>query len=354
MDVFEAGRVAEHVRAWGHVTLFTPWSMAVTEAGLARAGVTLAAPEAFPTGAELVDTYLRPLAAALDVHEHTEVVSVSRHQLRKGDQLGSAERALDPFRLVVRGEHGEGTVIADAVLDCTGVFRDPSPAGVGGVAAPGERSAADAGLLRYGPVDVSDLAGASVLLVGDGASAVTVLEQLLALSPLPTIHWSTPSETTPGFVSPPDDVLPARRRLFAIGRSAIAHEAVQHHPGGLVDHVRRVDDGAEVHLTDGTKCLVDTIVSCTGFRPDHALSRELQVHLCWGSEGPMKLAAALLAASGGGGDCMAQPEQGADVLRSPEPRFFILGNKSYGRRSDFLLQRGHAQVRDALDLLEAS
>ena len=115
-------------------------------------------------------------------------------------------------------------------------------------------------------------------------------------------------------------------------------------------------DSSAVHvtLTDGTRVEVDHIVACTGFRPDHTLSRELQFHVCWGTEGPMKLAGALLATSGAGGDCLDQPAQGADTLRSPEPRFLVLGNKSYGRRSDFLLQVGHQQVVDALDLLEAA
>ena len=65
----------------------------------------------------------------------------------------------------------------------------------------------------------------------------------------------------------------------------------------------------------------------------------------------MKLAAALLAADGGSGDCLDQSGQGPDALRSPEPGFFVLGAKSYGRRSDFLLQVGHQQVQDVLALL---
>jgi len=354
VTVYEAGRVGEHVRRWGHVTLFTPWSMAVTDRGLHTAGVHIDDPAAFPTGAELVADYLTPLARSLDVQEGARVRSVSRHTLGKGDALGSAHRASDPFRLVVATDAGEQVHRADVVFDCTGVFGDPAPAGVGGVAAPGEDHAVEAGRVRYGPADVSDLAGATVLLVGDGASAVTVLEQLLDLQPAPAIHWVTPSETTPGFVSPPDDVLPARARLFAVGAEAPARPEVTHHPAAFVDRLDADDDGVEASLADGSVVSADVVLSCTGFRPDHRLSRELQVHLCWGSEGPMKLAAALLAASGGGGDCMNQPEQGPEVLTSPEPRFFILGNKSYGRRSDFLLQRGHAQVRDALDLLESS
>jgi hypothetical protein len=65
----------------------------------------------------------------------------------------------------------------------------------------------------------------------------------------------------------------------------------------------------------------------------------------------MRLAAALLAASGSGGDCLNAPALGPEALRSPEPRLFVLGSKSYGRRSDFLLQSGHAQVRDLVTLL---
>ena len=41
----------------------------------------------------------------------------------------------------------------------------------------------------------------------------------------------------------------------------------------------------------------DTLVSHVGFRPSYDIARELQIHVCYASEGPMKLAATLLAAS---------------------------------------------------------
>ncbi len=209
--VYEAGRVGEHVRAWGHVTLFTPWHMAVTPRGSERVGWAPADPEAFPTGAELVERYLAPLAASLDVREGHRVLEVGRSTRRKGQDLASSARAAEPFRIVVSTPDGERVDEADAVIDCTGVFGDPGPAGAGGLHAPGEREARARGRISYGPTDVSSLAGQRVLLVGDGASAVTVLADLMALSPTPRIVWVTPSEDVPGFVSPADDVLPARR-----------------------------------------------------------------------------------------------------------------------------------------------
>jgi hypothetical protein len=66
----------------------------------------------------------------------------------------------------------------------------------------------------------------------------------------------------------------------------------------------------------------------------------------------MKLSAALLAQSGAaGGDCLAIENPGPDTLANPEPGFFILGAKSYGRNSQFLLRIGWQQVDDALGLI---
>lgn len=88
------------------------------------------------------------------------------------------------------------------------------------------------------------------------------------------------------------------------------------------------------------------------------LARALQVHACYASEGPMKLAASLLvarvAAKGGGeaaGDCLKQAAPGPEQLVSPEPRFYVLGAKSYGRNSAFLLKLGHAQVEAVVAML---
>ena len=63
----------------------------------------------------------------------------------------------------------------------------------------------------------------------------------------------------------------------------------------------------------------------------------------------MKLAAHLMGQSSA--DCLDQSGNDADLLRTPEPGFFVLGSKSYGRRSNFLLKAGIEQVDAVFDEL---
>jgi hypothetical protein len=93
----------------------------------------------------------------------------------------------------------------------------------------------------------------------------------------------------------------------------------------------------------------DRILSLTGAVGDQALYRQLQVHECYATCGPIKLSAALLGA--GSSDCLAQTTHGADTLANPEPGFFILGSKSYGRNNTFLMRIGWEQVGEVFGLL---
>jgi hypothetical protein len=64
----------------------------------------------------------------------------------------------------------------------------------------------------------------------------------------------------------------------------------------------------------------------------------------------MNLSAALLGAAGDGtADCLAQASHGVAALRVPEPNFFVLGMKSYGRNSTFLLRVGYEQVDEVVN-----
>ena len=84
--VLEAGTDAGHaVRQWGHVQLFSPWEYNIDRAAerlLASTGWNSPEPGQYPTGAELVERYLEPLATrtALASHIHTSsrVTDISR------------------------------------------------------------------------------------------------------------------------------------------------------------------------------------------------------------------------------------------------------------------------------------
>src|SRR5690242_12661784 len=65
VHVFERGEPGAHPLAWGHVRMFTPWRMNLgphSTARLEATGWTRPEPESFPTGLELAERYLDPLA----------------------------------------------------------------------------------------------------------------------------------------------------------------------------------------------------------------------------------------------------------------------------------------------------
>jgi len=82
--------------------------------------------------------------------------------------------------------------------------------------------------------------------------------------------------------------------------------------GALVQEFQHtIGGGLNVVLVQGVAAerveeQVDVVISCVGYRPNCTLWHEVQVHQCYATSGPMKLAAALMSSSGAGGDCLAQ------------------------------------------------
>jgi hypothetical protein len=98
----------------------------------------------------------------------------------------------------------------------------------------------------------------------------------------------------------------------------------------------------------------DQIVANIGYRPDQKIYSELQVHTCYTTDGPMQLSAQLMAQEKvglGAIDCLDGVSHGPESLLTSEPNFYLLGAKSYGRRSQFLLSIGFEQIRDLFALL---
>ena len=351
VEVYEAGAVGNHLRAWGHVRMFTPWSMNVSSLGARRLG--LARREGNPTGAELVAEYLEPLARLPEladaVRERTRVVAASRAGFLKGDGVGDGTRAGRPFRLLLETPSGDEEASCDVLLDASGVFGQPNALGASGIPAPGERACAVVTGLPDVRASRAAWEGKRVAVVGGGFSAATTVTALAALGGT-HVEWITRGGTPP-VREIADDPLPERLGL-ARRANRLATDlpsGFRHHPGAEVARLRDTGKGIEILLTTGGTVTVDAVVNQTGFRPDASITRELQVHHCYASEGPMNLAAALLGAAGG--DCMSQTGFGPESLASPEPDFFLLGHKSYGRNPEFLLRIGREQVRDVFRLI---
>lgn len=370
--VFERGSAPGHnVGRWGFVELFSPWKLNVTPLGLRaleRAGFDAPDPAAYPTGAELRSRYLDVIAHSLGdaVRCDVEVAGVAREGLLKPEAIGAAKRRERPFRVLVRDLRTgrERYELGDAVIDATGVYDQPRGLGPGGLSLPGEASAS-AWIDRHIPdlmgADRDRYAGRSILLLGSGHSAATALESLLALSatePSTRTVWVRRREGAP-VLRVENDPLPYRRRLAdlasRIAADPRAAKDLRSEGGVTVESIEPRERGVSVTRvrSDGTRAeeVFDRVLSLVGYQPNLDLGRELQVHLCYATEGPMKLAAALLGA-GGGGDCLASNGFAGDTLRNPEPRYFIVGAKSYGRRNDFLLRTGYEQVREVFRLLE--
>lgn len=373
--LYEAGdAVAAHVRDWGHVHLFSPWELDVSpraRARLAEQGIEVPTDGVCPTGAELVERVLAPLAELPEIRPGlrlgTRVVAVGREGLLKHEEIGTAERSRRPFRLLVRDADGRESVEhADIVLDCTGSYAIPNALGDGGIPAPGERALEEqrpeALVHRIPDVEREEeaWAGRTVLLVGAGHSAQTAardLARLAARKPGAEVIWVLRPET-PAFEPIPNDSLPERSKLIELAgklargktpgievRTGVVVEAVGPAQNGRVRVVLRRTDGRQESVE------VDRILALTGSVGDHLLYRQLQVHECYATSGPMKLAAALLGEAGGSADCLTQSSHGAETLVNPEPGFFLLGSKSYGRNSTFLMRVGWQQVEEVFGLL---
>ncbi|MEV6958091.1 FAD-dependent oxidoreductase [Streptomyces sp. NPDC051207] len=351
--VYEAaGTVAAHVRAWGHVRLFTPWDLNVSDRMRTHLPNAPTGDDC-PTGTDLATRLLAPVAAlpALEgrIRLRTRVVAVARSGLLKHEQIGTEARAAAPFTLLLDTPDGEETAEAELVLDCTGTYAVPNTLGSGGIPARGERALTHRITRTLPPVHDPDRWAGTVLLVGAGKSAQTAARDLAAL-PRTHVEWIV-RNPAPDWGAVPDDTLPARRHLAETSQAFAdgAHERVTVRTGAHVQALSADGDRVRVTLATagGPRAVVcDHIVALTGYVGDASLYRQLQVHECYATAAPMNLSAALLGSAGG--DCLAQPAVGVDTLRNPEPHFFILGAKSYGRLSTFLLRTGYAQVDEVL------
>lgn len=358
--VLEAGgEPGAAVREWGHVTMFSPWRYMVDAAArelLEGTAWQAPDPEALPTGHDLVDRFVRPLAGHPAIAPHVRygarVTSVGRKDF---DKVRTRGRDAQPFEL--RLASGE-TVEARAVIDASGTWGRPNPAASGGVPVPGERE--HASRVAYGIPDVGGrerarYAGKRVLVVGSGHSAFNVVLDLLTLAdtaPGTDVVWVMRREhldTVWGGGTA--DMLEARGELGQRAKRAFESGRLQVLTPFRIRTIAAAAGGLEVTgaLRDqDQRVQADEVIVCTGFRPDLDMLREVRLSLdpwleCTAALGPL--------IDPNEHSCGSVRPHGARELAHAEKDFYIVGMKSYGRAPTFLLATGFEQVRSVVAML---
>ncbi|WP_372966903.1 NAD(P)-binding domain-containing protein [Microbacterium sp.] len=339
---------ASAVAEWGHVRLFSAWPELTDAAArrlLERTGWSAPA-SGYPTGAEWVSDYLAPLAEALGerIHYLTTVTGVAR---QGRDKVVDAGRRSQPFVVhTVDADGSESRLLARAVIDASGTWDLPNPAGADGYPALGEAEASD--LISYRiPADVSELAGAHIVVVGAGHSAthaVLRLSELARRSPGTRVTWLLRRGSAANvFGGGVGDELPERAALGSRARRVIDDGVVELVTGFRVAGIRQTNTGLTVVAEDGREVTaVGRMFALTGFRPDTGILRELRTDLDPALEAVAGIASEI---DPNIHSCGSVAATGARQLAQPEADLYIVGAKSYGRAPTFLALTGYEQVR---------
>ncbi len=334
VSVFDRGPVGEHLRRWGHAKMFTPFGMNTTPLGLAevrreKGSRSIPAEADLLTGREFIDAYLLPLAESETLLEslnlEAAVLQVGRAaSVKKSD---AADRL--PFRLLVRDGAGKERIeTADVVLDCTGTYITPHRLGDGNIPAVGELAAR--AQVAWGLEDIlgekrAHYAGKSIVLVGDGYSAAATICALATLAEEANdtwVFWLTRGPRGQPLPRIAADPLKERDRLATKANSLATRcdGNLEFHPQTVLDEVisHGPDKGFRVAGRSNGKPVswdVERVIACVGYRADLRISDGLRV---------------------------AEP---TGAPETHEPNYLVLGAKSFGRDSGFLLRDGFAQIR---------
>ncbi len=268
------------------------------------------------------------------------------------DRIRTAGREDAPF--LIRLADG-AELLASAVIDASGTWRRPNVLGGSGIPARGEAAAA-AHISRALPDvlgrDRDRFAGRRTAVVGAGHSAANTLLDLGDLAeqvPGTEIVWVVRGADQARTYGGGDaDELPARGALGSRLQNLVSTGRIELVSSFRIEAVDQTSDG-RVELVAGERRVVaDTVVNATGFRPDHDIVGELRLDLD-PILGSTRALAPLIDPNEH--SCGTVPPHGVDELAHPEPGYYAVGAKSYGRAPTFLLATGYEQARSVVAAL---
>lgn len=354
--LLEAGKeIAHNIRTWGHVTLFSPWRYNINKAAKALLEDTdWKAPdlETIPTGHELIDLYLKPLAELAQIKSYiqlnSKVVGISR---QLNDKMKSKNRVNQSFKIYVEKGNDVKIIEAKAVIDATGTWGNPNPANSTGVWLQTEKVLAEH--IEYGIPDIkmntTRYANKKIAVIGGGHSAINTLLSLTELqkeSPSTKLVWIMRKKSA-------EEVYGGEEKDALKARGALGiriHELVD---AGKIEvitpfYISMVKKDGKINIV-GTlngeqKVLTgfDELIVNAGNRPDFTINSELRLSIDNVTESVQALAPLI---DPNEHSCGTVRAHGEEILRQPEKDFYIVGAKSYGRAPTFLMATGYEQVR---------
>ncbi len=358
--ILEAGRqIADSIRQWEHVPMFSPWKYNIDNAAaniLKKYDWRKPKSYHLPTGKELIEAYLLPLSQTSELQPYiklnSEVISISRKRISK---LRNHGRENAPFVIRVRRQDREEIIEAKAVIDASGTWKTPKPAGADGLPAIGEEKLQDR--ISYGIPDIlgkdkGRYINQDVAVIGGGHSAINSLLELADLkkeSGNMKLHWIlTKANVADAYGGLDNDELPGRGKVGQRIKELVDAGIVNAHTPFFVESMEENADQVAIkgQTSDSMdKVYADQIIVATGLKPNIDMIREIRITLDEATESPVKLAALI---DPNIHSCGSVKPHGEAELRHPEKDFYIVGMKSYGRAPTFLLATGYEQVRSVV------
>ncbi|MED4698197.1 NAD(P)-binding domain-containing protein [Lysinibacillus capsici] len=354
--LLEAGQeIAHNIRTWGHVTLFSPWRYNINKAAKSLLeGSDWVEPslETIPTGHELIDLYLKPLAELKQIKPsirlNSKVVGISR---QLNDKMKSKNRFNQSFNIYVEKEDDIDIIEAKAVIDATGTWGNPNPANSTGVWLKNEKALADH--IEYGIPDINTnpkrYANKKIAVIGGGHSAINTLLNLVELqkdNPSTKLVWIMRKRSVEeAYGGEEKDALAARGALGIRIHELVDTGKVEVITPFYISQVKKEENIHIVGTINGEQKVLtgfEELIVNAGNRPDLSINSELRLSIDSATESVQALAPLI---DPNVHSCGTVRAHGEEILRQPEKDFYIVGAKSYGRAPTFLMATGYEQVR---------
>ncbi len=350
--------VAENIKSWQHVRLFSPWQYNVDKAAkqlLLAAGWEMPQEDRLPTGQELREAYLQPLANVPEIKPfisfNTTVVGISK---KNHDKMKSARRSEAPF-VIYTEQNGESKrILARAVIDATGTWASPNPVHADNVWTSAEQKLAVK--IFYGIPNVDSLqeryTGKRIAVVGGGHSAINTILELEKLEAVEITWILRKKRVEDAYGGEEKDALAARGELGSRIHALVDEGKVKVFTPFYIEELSQTSDGIIIkgEGPNGKAQLpaVDEIIANTGSRPDFSFLKEIRLSIDAAVESVEALAPLI---DPNEHSCGTVRPHGELELRQPETGFYVVGMKSYGRAPTFLMATGYEQVRSIVAYL---